>query len=391
MGRREDHASARQEVGPPKKSHEDGGEGLKIQLLISSLGFGGAERVASLLANAWCRMHHQVLLTTFDSPQADTAYAVDSGIRRVSLDLYRPSSSILNAVTENVKRILALRSSIKEFRPDVIISFMIESNVLTVLAAVMLRTPVIVTEHSDPYQIPRSRIWRCLRFLTYRNASKIIVLNERAREYFSSHMGLSAEVIPNPIFVDSQKCHCAEDESQRRVIMGMGRLDEEKRFDLLIAAFITLRNKHPNWDLLIVGEGPLKIRLTERCREHGLGERVRFLGVTKEPQKWMQRSDIFVLSSSLEGFPMALCEAMACGVAVVTTRYHDGVNEIVEIGVSGLVVPIDDLDAITDAMDALMSDANLRKELGDAAKRIVDRYGIEPVMQNWQSMLLQAE
>jgi glycosyltransferase involved in cell wall biosynthesis len=376
-------------VGPSSERHEDAGKGLKIQLLISSLGFGGAERVASLLANAWCRMHHQVLLTTFDSPQAETAYAVDPGVRRVSLDLYRPSSSAFDAVTENVKRIRALRSSINAFRPDIVISFMVESNVLIVLAGVMLRTPFIVAEHSDPYQIPRSRVWRCLRFLTYRNASKIIVLNERARKYFSSQMGLSAEVIPNPVFVDDRNYRHAERASRRRVIMGMGRLDEEKRFDLLIAAFFTLQDKHPDWDLLIVGDGPLKTGLTERCREYGLGERVRFLGVTKAPQKWMQRSDIFVLSSSLEGFPMALCEAMACGMAVVSTRYNDGVNEIVENGASGLLVPVDDLDALTDAMDALMSDANLRKKLGDAAKRIVDRYGIEPVMQNWQSVLLQ--
>ncbi len=377
-------------MGPPKERYEDEGEGLKIQLLISSLGFGGAERVACLLANAWCRMHHQVLLTTFDSPQADTAYAVDPGIRRVSLDLYKPSSGVSDAVMENVKRIRALRASIKAFRPNVIVSFMAESNVLTVLASVMLRIPVVVAEHSDPYQIPRSRIWRCLRFLTYRNASNIIVLNERARAYFTSRLGLSAEVIPNPVFVDGRNNRHAERASQRRVVMGMGRLEEDKRFDLLITAFVKLRDKHPDWDLLIVGDGPLKTRLTELCGEFGLRERVKFLGVTKAPQNWMRRSDVFVLSSSLEGFPMALCEAMACGMAVVSTRYHDGVDEIVENGVSGLVVPADDLDAIAEAMNALMSDASLRKKLGDAAKRIVDRYGIEPVMQKWQSVLLQA-
>ena len=121
-----------------------------------------------------------------------------------------------------------------------------------------------------------------------------------------------------------------------------------------------------------------------------LGGAGQFVGLTFDIHNQRSRLGRERVAQFLEGFPMALCEAMACGMAVVSTRYHDGVNEIVENGVNGLVVPVDDLHAITDAMDALMSDVELRKQLGHAAKRIVDRYGIEPVIQSWQSVLQQA-
>jgi glycosyltransferase involved in cell wall biosynthesis len=152
----------------------------------------------------------------------------------------------------------------------------------------------------------------------------------------------------------------------------VGRLAGVKGVPILIDAMSNLVEKHPDLRLRLVGDGPDRRRLEADVEARGLGKRIEFLGYRSQAEvaEELARTDVFVLPSFAEGVPVVLMEAMAAQVPVVTTRIA-GVPELVEDGVSGLLVPPGDSDAFTAALDALLADPDRRQALGAAGRRKV--------------------
>lgn len=358
----------------------------RIALVIGTLGPGGAERALCNMANYWSRRGRDVTVVALSDRSQAPFYELDLGVRYVPLGVIRRSPTPVHAVWNNMRRILRLRRALKSLAPDVVISFIDRTNVITLLAARGLRVPVVVDEQSDPLLHQIEPTWERLRRWTYRSASAIVVVSERASRYFASRVGGRVLVIPNPIQVPLDGVARSGEESQRQIV-AMGRLGREKGFDLLLSAFARANASHPDWRLIILGEGPLRRDLEALRDRLGLGERVEMPGTVAQPHRVLRECDLFVLSSRFEGFPLALCEAMACGLPVIATEYHEGVREIVQDGVNGVLVPSENPDALASAMERLISDENERRRLGLEAMRILERFGTETVMEMWETVL----
>ncbi len=361
----------------------------RLTLVISSLMGGGAERVLSILANGWVSRGTEVTLATLD----DRApfYALNPRIARRPLGVAGISANSLAAIWNNLRRVGALRRAIRQSRPDAVVSFGDATNVLTLLSTRGLLIPIVVSERSDPAFCPIGNVFGILRRWLYPLADAVVVQSEEARSFFSTAIQARTDVIPNPVLpAGALRKENAKGDYSRKTVIALGRLSKEKGFDLLIDAFARIAPERPEWSLEIWGEGPDRPLLERMVAERRLAERIRLPGQTPSPQEKLLRADLFVLSSRFEGFPNALCEAMACALPVLSVDCPSGPRQIVRDGVDGVLVPPDDRAALAHGMRRLMDDPELRRRLASRAPEVADRFGLDRVLDLWDAALERA-
>lgn len=356
---------------------------MRIALVIPTLQPGGAERVISHLANHWARHGHAVHLVLLAGADQPPYYRLDAEVIIWYLDRMHPSAGIINAVTSNASRISTIRRILRDGKFDVIISFLTKTNILVIIATRGLRIPVIVAERNSTIDEVPALPWRLACRACYRFADGIVFQTERARKAFTLAAPAKSAVIANPVTLPSAPCAAAD----AKVITAVGRLDTQKGFDLLLEAFAMVANRHPAWRLDIWGEGPERGKLESIRDRLGLQDRVRLPGTTAEPGAWARNGAVFVLSSRYEGFPNALCEAMAAGYAVVAADCRFGPREVVTHERDGLLVPANDARGLAAALDRLLGDGTLRQRLAGAARQSISRFAIAAIISQWDDMI----
>lgn len=364
---------------------------MRIAFVISSLSVGGAEHVASGLANHWAGSGSQVTFVTIDSCRTDF-YRLDERVTRIALALLENSQNSWRFLWNNLRRALRIRAAIMAAGPEVVVSFLDATNVLVLLATLGLGIPVVVSERTDPRKKPTSLLVRMLRQKLYRRAHALIVQTRGVGSWALQVIDENRiKVIPNAVIrepVGSRQE--ASTGKSAFTVLSMGRLGVEKGFDLLLRAFARCTNKHPNWRLRIIGEGPERSRLAALARQLGIMNKVRIDSITKDPAEALREGDLFVLSSRYEGFPNALLEAMAAGLPVISCDCQSGPSEIIRDGIDGVLVPPEDVNSLAAAMDRLMATESERKRLASRAVEVTERFDHGRVMQMWDQVLEEA-
>jgi glycosyltransferase involved in cell wall biosynthesis len=382
--------------------------GMRTTLVIGTLGGGGAERVATTMANYWAERGREVSILTTDFAGGSPCYELHPGVTHLDLSRPRfndppadltnigPLAGLISAcspseravVTPLMARILKLRGAMLYTVPDLLISYMDRTNICVLLATHGLGLPVIVSEQADPGQNFLGEGWERLRRRLYPDARYVTVLTEESLGYFSSFRGIRSRIVPNVLTPSVfNTCDKAPRRKTGKTLLAMGRLSHEKGFDLLLSAFAVVAAKHNDWTLDILGEGPVRPYLESCVQKLGLSGRVRMPGFTRRPFEAMRRADLFVLSSLDEGFGNVLLEAMACGLAVVSFDCPSGPRHIIRDGVDGILVPPRDAHAMAAALDRLMGDEAERRRLGTRAPEVVERFGLEKVMGMWEELV----
>ncbi len=359
---------------------------MKVTLVIYGLSGGGAERVMSIVANYWVELGWDVTLIMLVAPTKPSFYKLDPRIKVKPLDIAKNSTSPIDAIGNVWQRVKILRQEIIADRPDVVISFMSAVNVYAILACWGLNIPTIVSEHIYPGAATENKIWQYIMKVTYRYADLVTVLTQNALPFYPAARGYRTIVMPNPVVTPSPAVEMTQLVTAPNSI-AIGRLHPQKGFDLLLRAFARLKTKHPDWQMIILGEGPMRAELEALRAELELTDRVHLPGLVANVTEYLYQADLFVMPSRFEGFPMALCEAMACGLPVLAADCLSGPRDIIEDGVNGVLVATEDVDALAAGLDALMSDPAKRQQLAQAAPQILDRFGVDRVMGIWQEAI----
>jgi glycosyltransferase involved in cell wall biosynthesis len=298
----------------------------------------------------------------------------------------RPSRGVLAASWNNQRRVWALRAAVRRLAPDCVVSVTDQMNILTLLACRPLQLPVVIAEHSDPRCQHLGMIREWLRRWTYRRAAAIVVLTESVAQHMRAlARPAPVHVIPNGIAAPGDPAPGCPD--RELLVVGLGRLSEEKGFDILLRAFAELAARHRRWQLEIAGEGDQRELLQRQIVELGLADRARLVGWVDQARPFLRRAAIFVLSSRYEGFPVALLEAMAEGLAVVSFDCPSGPREIVEHERNGLLVPPGDDRQLAAALERLIVDEPLRRRLSASARDVVTRFSAERFTARWNDVL----
>lgn len=360
-----------------------------ILILVYSLARGGAERMTVELARAWVDRGCRVTVLTLAPAETDF-FALDPRVRHERLSIPAdPERNPLQMVMANIRRALSVRRVLTRVRPDIALGMMSSAAIQLAMASVGLRMKTFGSERTYPPMLPMGAVKERVRWFTYGLLTGVIGQTEAAAAWLRAHTtARRVHVIPNHIDLPlrPQAPRVTVDavlSPDRRCILGVGRMTEEKQFPKMIAAFAVLAPRFPQWDLVIAGDGPDRPALEAQVEAAGLADRVRLPGAIGNVADWYERADLFLMTSRFEGFPNALLEAMAHGAPPVAFDCMTGPSELIRDGQNGLLVPLNDMDGLVEGLEKLMKDEALRLAMGDQARHSRDQFSRDAVMHRW--------
>jgi len=332
----------------------------RLAVLISFSGEGGVERMVLNLVEGFAARGHTVDLLAI---RADSAHlgALPRGVTLIDL-----------GVRHSGLAIFPLARYLKRVRPEALLAAKDRAIRAAVVARLMAGTRTRIvgrlgTNLSAALE-GRDGFSRWLRVAPmrriYPSVDQVVCVSEGVLEDTARLAGLRAgqlSVIRNPVVTPRLETLAAEPvdhpwahDDTVPLVLGAGRLTEQKDFDTLVRAFAQVRSHVPA-RLVILGDGRLRARLEARVAELGLQAHVAMPGFTPNPYAWMARADLFVLSSAWEGSPNVLTEALALGLPSVATDCPSGPREVLDGGRFGPLVPVGDAEAMADAMVATLA------------------------------------
>lgn len=357
----------------------------RIALFISSLQKGGSERVMVNLAEYFHRQKYDVILVT--QYKRENEYSISPEIRRVYSE---PDEMLLQGgrIRNFITRFTTLREIWKAYKPDVILSFLGKNNLMAIATAAFLPSKVAVSVRGEPTMEYEGRLMQMLAKLLFRFADGVVLQTGRAREFFPKAVRKKSRILSNPLNPQFQNRRYVGERED--LIVAAGRLDENKNHAMLIHAFSKIAAEYPNTKLMIYGEGELRDKLERLIVEKELSDRISLPGSVTDIADRICKARIFCLTSNTEGMPNSLMEAMALGIPVISTDCPcGGPAELIEDGVNGVLVPVGDAFALSDAFRRVLSDDEYARKLSDHAYESAKRFEPDRVNKEWEMYLTQ--
>ena len=362
-----------------------------IFFTLSSMQGGGAERVASLLCNHWASKGYEVTLVPTYSGKGQCLYELNPAVKLDYLADHVRFHKI--PIIGKIIRLLALRKLIKNRKPDVIISFLTDVNIGTLLATCSLSIPVIVSERTYQPMMPLGSFLENLRKITYPWANAVVVQTQEARQWQEeSTPKAKVHVIPNPLIfpvpndtptrapAEFMKDGCLH-------ILAVGRLSQEKGHIDLIHAMAQLIKQSTKIKLIILGEGKERDALETAIKTLDLEQHVNLVGRVGNLHDWYQVADLYVMSSHFEGFPNSLLEAMAYGKPSISYDCPVGPRNLIKHNINGLLVPLaEGSNGLAVAIRSLIEDPKLRKNLSHNALSARHHYALDGITSQWEEL-----
>lgn len=366
---------------------------MNVVFAIKALGNqgGGAERVLVEVASGLARRGHAVTIFTSDREGSASYYPLDTRVRLVCLGI--GDTLAKSTIREILHRLVRLKRSILEVAPDIVVGFMQSTYVPLGFALKPSGIPMVASEHIGPEHYRNRWLERLVLNATPLIAAKITVVSSQILRSFNPWLRRKMIEVPNPVAVVAKDAASGSaSDSEGRVLLCVGRLAPQKDHAVLIAAFAQVAAEFPEWRLRIVGEGELRPALQGMIDSLGLGGQVELTGATARIDSEYAAADLFVLPSSYESFGLATAEALLHGLPAVGFADCPGTNELIRDGENGqLVQGVDRKAALAAVLAGLMRDPAERARLSATSRQwILDRYGIEGVLDQWESLFAAA-
>jgi len=351
---------------------------MRIMFVIHSLHFrAGAETILTHFANFFAQKGHHVSICLLTDEKV--IFNLNSQIKLYPNNSSKKKSILPKQLSSTYRQINHIYSSIKVEDPDIIISYISATNILSSIATRIARKPIILAERSSYHLSLKNRYWKLLRRMVYPFATKAIVLTHEDQPKY--HYVKEVLVLPNPLILKNKHHNIRKE----KIILGVGRLSPVKGFDMLIKAFAKL--KTDEWKLIIAGEGKEQEQLQNLINTLDVTHKVSLVGMIEDIEYYYRQASIFVLSSRSEGFPGALCEAMGYGCCPIAFNCPTGPKEIITHNIDGILVEANNINQLHKEIYQIINNDTKRVLLGKAAEKISTKLDIENLGKQWEKTL----
>ena len=373
-----------------------------IRILALHLAYGGVEKAICSMANLFVQRYPVEIISVYDMPNAP-AYPLDEHVKVRYLLKDRPNQKEWRAALRGLRPISFLRESIRAVKVLVGKKIAVRRTIRSIHDGILITTRhednLVLSELGDPqvWKIAQVHEDHCfdLKYLDgfrhgYSGLDVVVMLTpglaEEVREWIPAWAKTRVVSVPN--FLEHFPEPFPLEKKEKRVV-AVGRLSWEKGFDRLLDCFALTREKHPDWSLRIVGDGPEQEKLEQKIAELGLGDaavltgRLSPAGVEEE----MKRASLYAMTSLSEGFPFVLLEALSCGLPCVAYDVRVGPAAVIRPGLDGVLVPDGDREAYAARLMELMEDDARRLEMAREAQLHARDYSREKVAGIWETVL----
>ena len=352
----------------------------KIVIVLPKLTPGGTERTAVVLANYM--VENGINVTVLVMFKRDKFYELHPKVKLIEPDNFRDK---FGKILSFPILLWYLRKSIKNERPDTV--FCLGYMLLGIITSVGLKTKVIISGRSSPDRVrfPGNVVFNafynfCYSVLKFR-INGIIAQTNYAKEVYQKKYSCPIVVIPNFLREIKEYQH-----KRKNQIITLGRCSYEKAQHFLLEAFSKINA--PNWTLAIVGDGPLLADLKNQANELNIAEKVEFCGFQKEVDFYLSQAKIFGFTSIIEGYPNALIEGMANGLAPVSFNCVAGPSDIIKEGKNGFLIPVGDVTLFAEKLQVLIDNPTVLNELSSNASKIKQTNDLKVIAEKYQRFLL---
>ena len=357
----------------------------KIIFYLNDLGRGGAQRVVSNLSNRMAADGYDVTIAM--SWKAEPEYEVSDLVHKVYLGYANDSDKGRLAILKS--RVKGLRKLLKTQKPDCILVFGRSAIYRALMAKRTLKVPMIISIRIDPRSEYIGLKNRLCKIFLERMPSGCVFQTREAMSFFSRHLQRKSMIIENQI--GSNYLDISRNPNREKFIVTFGRMAPQKNQALLVEAFAKIHLQFPDYSLRIYGsveDDKVYANLHHLITQMQLEKVVTLLDNTDKVQEILDTASLFVLSSDYEGMPNALLEAMAMGVPCIATDCPcGGPREVIRDHENGLLVPIRNVDRMSEAIQFILENPDLAEKMGKKAMQIIDSIHPDVVYGKWKQYI----
>ena len=364
---------------------------MHILFVIKSLenAAGGSERALSIIATNLASKGHTVTIVTFDKQNFKPFFNFHNKIRFIGLDLLRENTNIL----VSIRRIYALRKAAVNLKPNVAVGFMHSSFIILAFSLLFTKISVVGSEHTVNEYYRNRRFEKFLYLFSSFFLKFIVVIHKDIKFGFNYLLRKKMHVISNPIADKLHKQSLNKKTNlHKKIILSVGRLDQDKDHATLIHSFYMIYKKFPEWNLRIIGSGVEKNALLALIQKLNIQHRVKISPSKKNIYEEYLSADIFAFPSRVESFGMVLVEAMQYKLPVIGFKDCEGSRRLINNNLNGLLLDVNPgqsrIEILANALDELCLNQHLRIKLGKGAYHFSSsNFSNEKIVSEWLKLI----
>ena len=345
----------------------------RILLIVNDIYFkGGGEKVASYIASWYASLGDSVCILSMSTmSQTVTMYSLHSKV----------VVKFLNVVNTKISSKFIIYNRLRKFLKDNSFDFILGIGTYANVLLGLINVPngkKIGCEHSSFHNV--SWIWKCLRKISYRNLDAAVVLTKTDLSAMQN-LNPNTFVIPNSVPMPEQKASL-----KPKRILSIGRFYYIKGFDIMLDVYKEFVQCQPDWELVIIGEGPDERLLLDKIMSLGIQDKVKLVPPTDNIGKEYLSASIYLMTSRSEGLPMVLLEAQSYGVPMISFDCNTGPRDIIIDGYNGFLIPVGDTEKMVSCLLQLSKDDALRHKMGNNAIRNAEKFFPEKIFAMWNNL-----